>query len=135
MTRRHASWVVAALTLATVGCSKKAGEGGVHMKEVHEAFAGAGFKLDSFHPADPTRFSAQKCAEGTLDGVDTIVCEFGSSEAVVLGKKAGEAWIAQATTGAVLDSGRTLLAVADRGHADPNGQVIHKITQAYSRLK
>jgi hypothetical protein len=114
-------------------CSKKPGE--VHLKEVNDSFKSAGFKLDSFQPADPARFSAQKCVQGLLDGVDSIVCEYGSNEAVTLGKKAGEDWVAQAPTGAVLTNGKTLLVVADRGHADPNGKTIHKITQAYSKTR
>ena len=49
------------------------------------------------------------------------------------GRKAGEDWVAQATTGAVLTNGNTLLAVADRSRSDPNGKTIHKITQSYSK--
>jgi hypothetical protein len=123
------------LALALAACSKKATEGGVRLQQVNDAFASAGFKLDSFHPLDPGRFHAQRCANGTLDGVEAVVCEFGSAEAVTLGKKAGEDWVAQATTGAVLTNGNTLLAVADRARTDPNGKIIHKITQAYTRVK
>ena len=114
-------------------CSKKPGE--VRLKEVNDSLQSAGFKLDSFQAADPGKFSAQKCVQGSLEGVDTIVCEYGSNEAVSLGRKAGEDWVAQATTGAVQTNGKTLLVVADRGHADPNGKTIHKITQAYSKTR
>ena len=85
--------------------------------------------------ADPARFSAHQCVQGRLGGVDSLVCEYGSTEAVALGRKAGEDWVGQAPTGAVLTNGKTLLAVADRAHADPNGKTIHKITQAYSRTR
>ncbi len=118
-----------------VGCSKKPTEGGVRLKQVNDSFVSAGFKIDSFQTADPGRFSAQKCAEGLLDGIDTVVCEYGSSEAVALGKKSGEDWIGTAPTGAALANGNTILAVADRAHADPNGKTIHKITQAYVKTK
>ena len=121
--------------LLAAGCSKKPAPGGVKLQQINDAFVSAGYKLDSFHATDPTRLSAQKCVEGTLDGVETMVCEYGSTEALALGKKAGEDWIAQATTGAVLTNGATLLCVADRAHADPNGKTIHKLTQAFSHAK
>jgi len=121
--------------VACVGCSKKPTAGGVRLKQVNDALVGAGFKLDSFHPVDPTRLSAQSCVAGLLDGVDAMVCEYGSPQAEALGKKAGEDWIAQATTGTVLINGNTLLALADRSHADPNGKTIHKITRAYRATK
>jgi hypothetical protein len=124
-----------AFLLLLGGCGKKPTEGGVKLKQVNDALVSAGFKLDSFQPADPGKFSAQKCVQGQLEGVDSLVCEFGSSEAVALGKKAGEDWVAQATTGAVLTNGNTLLAVADRSRSDPNGKTIHKITQAYSKTR
>jgi hypothetical protein len=109
--------------------------GGVHLAEVNAAFAAAGLKVDSFQPTDALRFSAQRCSEGALGGVQAVVCEFGSAEAVARGKKAGEAWVAQATTGAVLTNGLTLLALADRAHADHNGRTIHTITKAYSAIR
>ena len=122
------------VVLLAAACSKPT-EGGVRMKQVNDSFVSAGFKLGSFQPADPGRFSAQKCVQGQLEGVDSVVCEYGSAEAVTIGRKAGEDWIGQATTGAVLINGNTLLAVADRARVDPNGKLIHKITQAYSKTK
>jgi hypothetical protein len=127
--------LLVALAALAFGCSKKPTEGGVRMKQVNDAFVSAGFKLDSFHAVDPGRFSAQKCAGGTLDGVEAVVCEFGSPQAVALGKKAGEDWVAQAATGAVLANGNTLLAIADRARSDPNGKTIHKVTQAYTKVR
>jgi hypothetical protein len=121
--------------LLAAACGKKPTEGGVRLKQVNDALVSAGFKLDSFHPLDPGRFSAQQCSNGTLDGIDAVVCEYGSAEAVALGKKAGEDWVAQAATGAVLTNGKTLLAVADRARTDPNGKTIHRITQAYSKTR
>jgi hypothetical protein len=117
------------------GCKKGPTPGGVHLKEVSDALAAAGYKTDGFQQTDPLRFSAKSCAEGALAGVATLVCEFGSPEAVALGKKAGESWVAQATTGAVLTNGLTLLALADRARADHHGQTIHKVTKVYSAVK
>ena len=125
--------LVAALALG--GCSKKPTEGGVRLEQVSDAFGAAGLKPQRFQPTDAARFSAQKCVGGQVDGVDTILCEYGSPEALALGKKAGEQWVGSAVTAAVLGNGRTLLAVADRAHADPNGKTIHKITHAFTKTR
>src|SRR6185369_500223 len=121
--------------VAAFGYSKKATEGGVRLEQVSEAFTSAGLKADNFQPTDPTRFNATKCLAGRVDDIDTVVCEYGSPDALALGKKAGEQWAANATTAAVLGNGRTLLAVADRAHSDPNGKTIHKITQAFAKTR
>jgi hypothetical protein len=126
---RKVLFVMALVSL--VGC-KKSGEG-VKLKEVNDALLSAGFKLDTFRPADPAKFSAQQCAAGTLGGVEAVVCEYSSPQASALGKKAAEDWIAQAVTGTVLANGSTLLALADRSKVDPNGKTIHKISQAYTK--
>jgi hypothetical protein len=122
--------VVAALT-AYLGCRKA---DNASLKSVNDAFVAAGFKLDSFQPADGRRFGAQSCSTGTLDGVEAIVCEV-QVEKQPAAKKAGEEWVAQAQTGVVLTMGTTLLALADRAHVDPYGKTIHRITQAYSKLR
>lgn len=123
------------LTLALAGCHKKPTEGGVRLEQVSDAFSSAGLKADNFQPTDPSRFNAQKCVAGSVEGVDTVVCEYGSPDALAYGKKAGEQWVGNATTGSVLGNGRTLLCVADRGHVDPNGKTIHKITQAFTKAR
>lgn len=126
--------IVVSLALA-LGCSKKPTAGGVRLEQVSDAFSSAGLKVDNFKPTDPTAFSAQKCVAGQVDGIDTVVCEYGSPDALALGKKAGEQWVGSATTAAVLGNGRTLLCVADRAHADPNGKTLNKITQAFTKTR
>jgi hypothetical protein len=126
--------LVVALLAFGCGCAKKTSDG-VRLKQVNDAFLAAGFKLDSFHPADATKFSAERCAAGSLDGIDAMVCEYPNAVADSLGRKAGEDWVAQSVTGAVLSNGNTLLALADRAHADPHGKLIHRIAQAYQHTK
>ena len=127
--------ILFALALATFGCSKKATEGGVRLEQISDAFSAAGLKPSNFQPTDPSRFNASRCLAGRVDEIDTVVCEYGSPDALALGKKAGEQWAGGATTAAVLGNGRTLLAVADRTHSDPNGKTIHKITQACTKTR
>lgn len=125
---------IAALALAG-GCSKKPTEGGVRLEQISDAFHSAGLEVNNFGATDPSGFHATKCVAGRVEMIDTVVCEYGSPDALALGKKAGEQWVGSATTAAVLGNGRTLLAVADRGHVDPNGKAIHKITQAFSKTR
>ena len=125
------------LALAVAGCHKKpAGpSGNVRIESVSEAFVAAGLTPQSFAATDARRFNAQRCFAGAVDGLDTVVCEYGSPDALSMGKCAGEAWAASAGTASVLGNGRALLAVADRQHSDPNGRVMHKITQAFQKAR
>ena len=83
------------LALAGGGCSKKPTEGGVRLEQVSDAFNAAGLKTDNFQPTDPSRFNATKCLAGRVDNIDTVVCEYGSPDALALGKKAGEQWVGE----------------------------------------
>ncbi len=129
-----------ALTLLTLmllggGCHKAKTDGDGQLQKVSDAFAKADLKTENFAAGDATAFHAEKCMTGKIEGVDSVVCEYGSLDALALGKKAGEAWAASAATAAVLGNGRVLLAVADRAHVDPNGKAIHKITHAFTHLQ
>ncbi len=125
---------VVGVSAITGGC-KKAAPGGVHLDEVRAAFAEAGWKTDSFQPIDAQQFSAQKCVTGKIEQIEAVLCEYGSAEAVQQGKRGAETWVATAVTGAALDNGRTVLALADRARTDPNGKMIHRITKAYRDAK
>ena len=82
----------ALLLAAAGGCSKKPTAGGVRLEQISDAFNAAGLKAENFQPTNPSRFSASRCLAGRLDDIDTVVCEYGSSAALALGKKAGEQW-------------------------------------------
>jgi hypothetical protein len=129
-TRSAAGWLV--LLCWINGCNKKPeGPSQLRLKDATRALEKAGFKTDALQSADPAKFSAQKCVQGQFDGVDTVLCEYGSAEAASQGQNAGEDWAAQATTGLVLINGFSVLAVADRGRADPDGKRIQKIAKAF----
>lgn len=128
---------IATLTLVLLasGCHKAKTEADAQLQKVSDAFAKADLKTENFAAGDASAFHAEKCLMGKIEGVDSVVCEYGSVDALALGKKAGEAWAASAATAAVLGNGRVLLAVADRAHVDPNGKAIHKITHAFTHLQ
>ena len=132
---RVALGLVGLAVVVAAGCAKKPTPGGVRLEQISEAFSAAGLHVAGFVPTDPTPFSATRCVDGRVDDVDTVVCEYGSSDALALGKRAGEQWAGNATTASVLGNGRTLLAVADRARTDPNGKTIHRITQAFLKTR
>lgn len=117
-----------ALVTALAGCHKKSAS---DFDRVLDGFDDAGWKREALTPTDAHRYSAQRCVQGTANNVEVLLCEFGSTEAVAHGKRAGEGWVGAAVTGAVLDHGRTMLAVADRNGADPKGANIHAVTKRY----
>ena len=121
---------------AASGCKKSAeGPSQVHLKDAESALSGAGFKTDSLQNSDPSKFSGQKCVQGQLGGVDAVLCEYGSVDAVNLGKTAGEEWVGQAQTGLVVTNGFTVLALADRNRADPSGKTLQKMAEAYTQAR
>ena len=128
---RRAGSIVA--VLLAFGCHKSSG--GPSMEQVSQAFTAAGLQPSQFAPTDATRFNASRCYAGRIDGIDAIVCEYATPEALAVGKQAGEQWAASAPTAAVLGNGRTLLALADRARTDPNGRTIHKITRTFTRTR
>jgi hypothetical protein len=135
MTMRRSLAMMIPLLVVVVGCHKKATEGGPRIEQISEAFASAGLTPQNFAPTDAGRFHAARCYLGLIDGVEALVCEYGSPDALAIGKQAGEQWASSAPTAAVLGNGRTLLALADRAHSDPNGKTIHKITRTFSRTR
>src|SRR5438477_1754746 len=82
------------LLVVVVGCHKKATEGGPRIEQISDAFAAAGLAPENFAPTDATRFHAARCYQGQIDGVEALVCEYGSPDALALGKQAGEQWAA-----------------------------------------
>jgi hypothetical protein len=120
---------------ASTGCHHSPTEGGVRMEQVLAAFDKAGWKASALPLRDPGKLSAQKCVEGTLDGVEALICEYGGADAALRGKKAVEGWVASAVTGVALGNGRTVLGLADRSRKDPVGKSIHAISQTYLALQ
>ncbi|MBX3155800.1 MAG: hypothetical protein KF773_07365 [Deltaproteobacteria bacterium] len=86
----------------------------------------------------PSRLTATKvdvgkdCRSGTIDGVDVLVCVYGSPDEAKAAEKPGLAWIG-ATTGAAQAHGAVLIAAADRARADPNGKTINQIMKLAAR--
>jgi hypothetical protein len=120
--------------LCALGACKRSHENGPTLDDVRDAF-GKEWKVDALATQDAARFSAKRCVAGPIEGIDAVICEYASADAVQRGKLSAEAWVGQAVTGVALDNRLTVLGLADRGRVDPNGKLIHRITAAYRALK
>ncbi len=66
------------------------------------------------------------CAQGTVNNVEVLVCNFPSDAAAAAAVDAGLKWIGD-TTGTSVPKGSVLVVAADRKKADPNGTTINKL--------
>jgi len=139
---------LSAAVAAGAGCSKKAPAGGAsgapaaHVSgtpqtgDVLGALKDAGLTADGFAPLEPVPYGAGYCEQGRVQGVDTLICEYADDGALGRGKQlVHDEWSREnVQTGVATTTKRTLLAVADRGHHDPNGKTIAQILKAFRKL-
>ena len=98
------------------------------MSQMMQAWKAAGLEPSPFEKADSKL--GGKCQAGTVNGVDTMLCEFKDASAAKEAEQRGLELVGD-TTGASLSKGRMLLVVADRKNADPNGKHIQQITKTF----
>lgn len=110
-----------------VGCGKKGVEAEL------QTFKDAGRNVSAFTDTNAAALGAQRCQTGTLDGVQTLLCEFGSSEAATAGLPAAQLWLGDAHSGLVLRRDLVILALADRNEADPSGQSMSSLIKIFRR--
>jgi hypothetical protein len=130
-TRWLALLIVASL-LSVAGCRRKAVD---FIEPGMAALRDAGLAVDGFQAVDARRFGALACREGHVGAFDALVCDYGTPESWVRGKKAAEDWIGAALTGTWAARDRLLLVVADRARADPSGKQLSQIVRAFSGRK
>lgn len=66
------------------------------------------------------------CAQGTVNNVDVLVCNFASDAEATAAVDAGLKWVGD-TTGISVPKGSVLVVAADRKKADPSGTTINKL--------
>ena len=148
-----------ALLLAAVtwlGCSKKPGSAGApgaapgaagatarphvdgtpHTDDVVDAWKGAGLNPASFAEIDPMAYRASYCSQGSLGGIDALICEYADDDSLDRAKKLiQDMWNKEGVhTGVEVRTKRTLIAVSDRQKADPNGKTIAKAVATFKKM-
>jgi hypothetical protein len=66
------------------------------------------------------------CQSGTVEGIDVLVCNFGSAADAKAAEDQGLTWVG-AVTGASQAHGAALVVLADRRKADPDGKTINRL--------
>jgi hypothetical protein len=108
-----------------------------HTDEVVAAWRNSGLAPEGFAPLEPAPNGASYCEHGTVAGVDTLVCEYASDDAVAKGiQLVKEGWArVDAHTGVVLRAKRTTMSVVDRERREPSGKTIVAMVRAFRTLQ
>ena len=111
-------------------------QGTPHTDEVLNAWRAAGLAPEGFVAMQPPPNSAAYCEHGKVHGVDTLVCEYASEEALASGtRQVKEGWVrVDAHTGVVLRAKRTLMVVVDRERREPSGKTISQMAKVFGKL-
>jgi hypothetical protein len=115
---------LAVLLLALAACSKDGAKGPSSREGVVAAWKKGGLEASKLEPAKTD--VGKDCAAGTVSKLDVLVCTFPSAAEAKAAEDKGLAWVGD-TTGASRALGVTLVVVADRKKADPNGKVINQL--------
>jgi hypothetical protein len=148
MNYRHIGLMVALILVAGAGCKRNKAstsrtaipaahvQGTPHTDEVLTAWRSAGLEPKEFAPIGPTPNGAAYCEHGLVNGVDTVVCEYASDEALAQGmQQVKEGWTrVDAHTGVILQARRTTMAVVDRERREPSGKTISAMVKAFRKL-
>jgi hypothetical protein len=136
--------VIALAMAAAVGgmaCKRRPHvEGTVATETITKAWTIDGFDTTAVVNVEAEPWSAGACYQGLVSGVDVLVCEYSSDEALALGEQRINAiWddesVATAAVARTSQPSRTILAVADRAHADPNGRTLSRLIKIFQQQK
>lgn len=143
----HARTFLPVLILAAAcltGCKKRPAPpppaahvpGTPHTDQVVTAWRSAGLVPEGFTPVQPPPDGAAYCEHGSVDGVDTVVCEYVSDQALGQGiQQVKDGWArVDVHTGVVLAAKRTTMAVVDRERREPSGKTISKMVGVFRKL-
>lgn len=126
-----------AAAVGGAGCKRRPHVNGtVATETVTKAWTADGFDTTSVVNVEADGWSAGACYQGAVSGLDVLICEFESDEALGLGEqKISSGWDDESVpTGALVRTtqpSRTLLAVADRSKSDPNGRTMARLAKSF----
>jgi hypothetical protein len=125
-----------ATTLGQTACRRSHVQGTVSTDAVIQAFTDIGFGAETVKTIDPEPWGAGNCSQGSVSGLDVLVCEFEADDVLAAAEqKIRDDWNANnVDTGVVTRSSRTLLSVADRQKVDVGGRKIVRLLAAFREL-
>jgi hypothetical protein len=111
-------------------------QGTPHTDDVLGAWRNAGLAPEGFARVEPAPNGAAYCEHGVIRGVDTLVCEYASEEALTSGlQQVKEGWArVDAHTGVVIRAKRTTMVVVDRERREPSGKTISQMAKVFGKL-
>jgi len=117
--------------LFVVAACGKGGDGGgsaagaTPRDGVLDAWKKAGLAPSAFTAAQNSPVG-KDCAQGSVNNIDVLVCNFASEAEATAAVDAGLKWVGD-TTGISTPKGTVLVVAADRKKADPSGTTINKL--------
>ncbi len=107
-----------------------------HTDEVLDAWRGAGLAPEGFVAEQPAPYSAAYCEHGKVHGVDTLVCEYASDDALARGtQQVKDEWVrTDAHTGVIMHAKRTTMVTVDRERREPSGKTISQMAKVFGKL-
>jgi hypothetical protein len=104
--------------------------------DVLNAWRNAGLAPEGFARVDPAPNSAAYCEHGVIRGVDTLVCEYASEDALARGtQQVKEGWSrVDIHTGVMVRAKRTTMVVVDRERREPSGKTISQLAKVFGKL-
>jgi hypothetical protein len=128
-----------AALVATIafGCKRPHVDGTVAVDSVLAAWGAAGLDTKAVINLEPDAWTAGACSRGLVAGLDVLICEYPGDDTLATGEqKIMSDWEEESVaTAAVVRTSRTLLAVADRNKADPNGRTIARLVKIFREQK
>jgi hypothetical protein len=113
------------LVAAIAACGKGSGPTGSGARDVVvEAWKKGGLEVTELKTAQSP--VGKDCAQGTVNKVDVLVCNFTTPDEAKKAEDLGLQWVGD-TTGMSQAKGSLVIAAADRKKADPNGKTINQI--------
>jgi hypothetical protein len=107
------------------GTGAGSGSGSTPRDSLLDAWKKAGLAPSAFTAAQNSPVG-KDCAQGSVNNVDVLVCNFASEAEATAAVDAGLKWVGD-TTGTSTPKGTVLVVAADRKKADPNGTTINKL--------
>ncbi|HEY4186922.1 MAG TPA: hypothetical protein VGP07_17735 [Polyangia bacterium] len=128
--------VLTAAAGTTLGCRHSHVSGTSSTATVLDAFKDNTFDVDMVKDVSPDGWSADHCVAGPVAGLEILVCEYETEQALAQGEKdVQREWdTVNVDTAVVLHKGRTMLAIADRAKKDLGGKTTVHMLNVFRSL-